>query len=180
MINVSTIQQEMEQEEQLSKIDDKSGETNPYRELIVNNAEKTESLMTQMEQWSILSNVLNYIQHDRHHTMNHTLNIRVMNKYKNNLETKEEKEFTELDFNSMPHNLCEEYLDVYDGMQSEIVNTTRFDENSDLSTTYLGKSDKTRNAKLKVGELFPISEHGYTLGKLLDGTVSTTIRHRCK
>ena len=49
----------------------------------------------------------------------------------------------------MPHRLCEEYLDIYEGIQSEIVNTTRFDGNSDLSTTYLGKSDKTRNDKLK-------------------------------
>ena len=69
-INVDTIQHAMEQEEQLNKIYDMSGETNQYRELIVNNAEKIESLMTQMEQWSILSNVLNYIQHDRHHTLN--------------------------------------------------------------------------------------------------------------
>ena len=101
MINVSTIQQEMEQE-QFRKTDDMSGEINPYRELIVNNAEKIESLMTQMEKWSILSNVLNYIQHDRHHTMNHNFSIRAINKYKNIPETKEEKEFTELDFGSMP------------------------------------------------------------------------------
>ena len=142
----------MEQEEQLSKINDMSGDTNPYRELIVNNAEKIEQLKTQMEQWSILSNVLNYIQHDRHHTMNHTLSIRVINKCKNNPETKEEKEFTELDFGSMPHKLHEECLDVYEGTQLEIVNTTRFDKNSDLSMTYLGKSDKTRSEKLKVEE----------------------------
>ena len=70
----------------------------------------------------------------------------------------------------MPHKLHKEYLDVYEGIQSEIVNTTRFDENSDLGTTYLGRSDKTRNDKLKVEESFPISEHGYTSGKLLDGT----------
>ena len=70
----------------------------------------------------------------------------------------------------MPKILHEEYLDVYEGIQPEIVNTTRFDENSDLSTTYLGKSDKTRNKKLKAEESFPISEHGYMLGKLLDGT----------
>ena len=69
----------------------------------------------------------------------------------------------------MPHKLCEEYLDIYEGIQSEIVNNTRFDENTDLSATYLGKSDKTRNDKLRVEESFPISEHGYTLGKLLDG-----------
>ena len=160
----------MGQEEQLCKIDDMSREINPYRELIVNNAEKIEPLMTQMEQWSILSNIFNYIQHDRHHMMNHNLSIRAINKYKNNPGTKEEKEFTELDFGSMPHKLHEEYLDIYEGIQSEIVNTTRFDENSDLSTTYFGKSDKTRNDKLKVEESFPISEHGYTLGKLLDGT----------
>ena len=83
---------------------------------------------------------------------------------------KKKEKYTELDFSIMPKILYEEYLDVYEGIQSEIVNNTRFDENSDLSTTYLGKSDKTRNDKLKVEESFPISEHGYMLGKLLDRT----------
>ena len=46
----------------------------------------------------------------------------------------------------------------------------RFDENSDLSTTYLGKSDISKNDKTKAEESFPISEQGYTLGKLLDET----------
>ena len=76
----------------------------------------------------------------------------------------------ELDFSVTPKILWEEYLDVYEGIQSEMVNTTRLDENSDLSMTYLGKSDKTRNDKFKAEESFPISEHGCTLGKLLDGT----------
>ena len=100
IINIDTIQQEMEQEEQLNKIDDTSGETNPYRELLVNNAEKIEPLMAQME--SILSNVLNYIQHDRHHTLNQNLSIRTVNRYKDNSKTKEEKETTEVDFGVMP------------------------------------------------------------------------------
>ena len=150
MTNVNTIQQEMEHKEQLSKIDDTNGETNPYWELIVNNAKQTEPLMTQMEQWSILSNVLNYIQHDRHHTMNHMLNIRAVSKYRRNPETKEEKELVELDLGDMPYKLHKEYLDVYEGIQSDIVNTMRFDENSDLSTTYLGRPNRTRNDKLKV------------------------------
>ena len=51
IINTDTIEQEVEQEEQLSKIDDTNVETNPYQELVVNNAEKIEPLMTQMEQW---------------------------------------------------------------------------------------------------------------------------------
>ena len=46
------------------------------------------------------------------------------------------------------------------GFQSEIVNTTRFDENSDLSTTYLGKSDRFKNDKLKVEESFPYQSKG--------------------
>ena len=65
VINTDTIQQEIEQEKELSKIDDMNGELNPYRELIVKNAERTEPLMTQMEQWSILSNILNYVQHSK-------------------------------------------------------------------------------------------------------------------
>ena len=125
MINVDTVQQEIEQEEQLNKIDDMSGGTNPYRKLIVNNAEKIELLMTQMEQWSILSNVLNYIQHNKHHTINCHFSIKVVNKYKNSLEIKGEREITELDFGVTPRILCEEYLNVYEGIQSEIVSTTR-------------------------------------------------------
>ena len=126
--------------------------------------------MTQMEQWSILSNVLNYVQHNKHYTINHTLDIKTVNKHKNKLDTKKENEPVELDFGSTLLKLCEEYLDIYEGIQSEIVNTTRFNENSDLSMTYLGRSNNARNDKLKAEESFPISEHGYTLGKLLDGT----------
>ena len=42
MINADTIQQEIEQEKQLNKMDDENGKINPYRELIVNNVEKIE------------------------------------------------------------------------------------------------------------------------------------------
>ena len=66
IINTDTLHHEMEQERQLNRIDDTSRETNSYKELIVNNEEKIEPLLTQMEQWSILSNSLDYIQYDRH------------------------------------------------------------------------------------------------------------------
>ena len=49
IINTDMIKQEIEQERQLSKIDNTNGETNLYKELIVNNAEKIEPLMIQME-----------------------------------------------------------------------------------------------------------------------------------
>ena len=152
-------------------MDDTNGDINPYRELIVNNAEKVDTILMQMEQWSILSNVVNYIQYDRHPKKFYNLNIRAINKGNNkrkpNIE--EERQMLELDFGVMPEKLKEEYLDTYNGIQSEILSTTRFDENSDLSTTYLGRVDITRASKIKVEESFPISEQGYTIGKLLDG-----------
>ena len=64
----------------------------------------------------------------------------------------------------------EEYLNKYEGVKSETVDTTRFDENSDLSMTYLGKINITHNKNLMVEGRFPISKLGYTAGKLLDGT----------
>ena len=42
VINTDTLQQELEHERQLNKIDDTSRETNLYKELFVNNAEKIE------------------------------------------------------------------------------------------------------------------------------------------
>ena len=73
VINTETLQQELEHERQLNRIDDTNRETNQYKELIVNNAEKIEPLLAQMEQWSILSNTLNCIQYDRHPKNDHSL-----------------------------------------------------------------------------------------------------------
>ena len=41
---------------------------------------------------------------------------------------------------------------MYEGIQSEVLSTTRFNENSDLSTTYLGRIDITRTSKIKAEE----------------------------
>ena len=169
MINTDMIQQEIEQEKQLNRMDGRNGEINQYRELIVNNAEKTEPPMTQMEQWSMLTNVLNYVQHSKFNFMNHTLNVRPVNRYK--VKADMGKEIRELDFGTAPQNLQEEYLHLYEGIQSDIVSSSRFDENSNISTIYLGKIENKENQdKLKTEESFPISENGYTLGRLLDGT----------
>ena len=125
--------------------------------------------MTQMEQWLIMSNVINNVQHSRFHSMKHTLDIKAVNKYKHKPST-DDREFKELDFGTMPQKLQEEYMDIYERIHSEIVSSNRFDENSDLSTTYLGRVDKENQHKLKAEQSFPISEHGYTSGRLLDDT----------
>ena len=104
--------------------------------MIVNNAEKIEPLLAQKEQWSILSNTLNYIQYDKHPKSFHNLGIRAVNVSKCCLEVTEEKDKVEIGFGPTLDILWEEYLDVYEGIQSEMINISRFDENSDLSTTY--------------------------------------------
>ena len=92
-------------------------------------------------------------------------------KYKrnSNIESKE-RQMLELDFGDTPGKFKEEYLDVYEGIHSEILSTTRFAKNSDLSTTYLRRVNMTKFSKFKVEESFLISEQGYTVGKLVDGT----------
>ena len=57
--------------------------------------------MTQMEQWSIFSNVLDYVQHSRFNLMNHTLEVKAMNKYKSKPNT-DNREFKELAFGTTP------------------------------------------------------------------------------
>ena len=101
--------------------------------------------------------------------MDHSLNVKPVNRYK--VKPNEEKEFRDIDFGTNSQNLQAKYLDVYEGIQSDIVSSSRFDENSDISMTYLGKigQEESQN-KLKAEESFPISENGYTLGRLLDGT----------
>ena len=63
-----------------------------------------------------------------------------------------------------------EYLDVYEGVYAKVNSAGRFDEDTDLSTTYLGQVDMTRNVEVKAEENFSITVQGHTKGKLLDDT----------
>ena len=77
---------------------------------------------------------------------------------------------TNVNFGSSSDKPKSEYLDVYEGIHAEIVISDRFDEDTDLSTTYLGQTNMTRDTEVKTEENFAITVHGYTRGKLLDGT----------
>ena len=46
----------------------------------------------------------------------------------------------------------------------------KFNENSDLSTAYLGQIKMMRDTKIKAEERFPITGQGFASEKLLDGT----------
>ena len=72
-----------------------------------------------MEHWSILSNVLNYIQYDKHPKNYHSSNISAVNKEKcrgNPYIKEKERDMLELDFGHMLNKLKEEYLDIYEGI----------------------------------------------------------------
>ena len=101
------------------------------------------------------------------------MSVRPVNKMKDKIKSrKDEKErpISEIDYRDASDRLREEYLDKYIGIKSEILSTTTFDENSDLSMTYLGSVNIVSEIKTTTEERFLISEQGYTSGKLLDGT----------
>ena len=154
-------------------MDDTSGNENLYREIIVNNAGKIETTLSQMEQWSILSNIINYVQYDKHPKNFHSMSVRPINKVKNKIKSrKDEKKrsISDIDFRDTSDKLKEEFVDRYEEVKSEILSTTRFNENSDLSMTYLGKVNVPKGNKITTEKKFLISEKGYTAGKLLEGT----------
>ena len=82
---------------------------------------------------------------------------------------KEEGERLNIDFGESLNVLKDNYMDVYEDVFAEVVTTNRFDENVDLSTTYLGKIGMKREDIMKAGEHFPILEQGFVMGRILNG-----------
>ena len=56
-----------------------------------------------------------------------------------------------IDFRIYPNILKSKYLDIYEGIYAEMVYANKFNENSDLSMTYVGQ---TKIQKLKQGKNF--------------------------
>ena len=81
---------------------------------------------------------------------------------------KEERERLNIDFEESPNILRDKYMDVYE-VFAEVVTTNKFDENIDLSATYLGKIGMRREDVMKAEESFPILEQGFVMGRILNG-----------
>ena len=161
MINTWAIRSEMTQNQ---------GD-NPYKRVVLNNIYKVPEKCLEMKNWSIFSDNIRYVQHDQMTTQN--LNFDTLD-YRNHkdlyLQLKDEPLLAlDVDFSLYPDITKARYLDIYEDVYAEMVYASKFDENSDLSTTYLGKTDMTRNTKIKAEERFPITGQGFASGKLLDG-----------
>ena len=145
---------------------------NSYTKVVLNKVFRGEDKSPEMRNWSIFSDNARYIQHEQ--MMPQNLNIDTLD-YRHHKELYlklkgEERETLDIDFGIYPDILKSKYLDVYEGVYAKMVYANKFNENSDLSMTYLGQTKMTRDTKIKAEERFPITGHGCASGKLLDGT----------
>ena len=72
----------------------------------------------------------------------------------------EERETLEVDFRVYPDILRSKYLNRYEGVYAEMVYANKFNDNSDLSMTYLGQTKVTRDKKIRAEKRFPITSQG--------------------
>ena len=125
-----------------------------------------------MINWSILSDLIKYIGRSSCSDMIPSLTVKPLDYKQHKRLYNSLKTDTNLtsDVIFEGDKVRDEYFDKYDGIHAEISQATKFDESTDLSTTYLAKTDMTRYMIIKAEEKFPISGQGYTHGKLLDNT----------
>ena len=143
---------------------------NLYKKVVLNKVFREEDKSPEMRNWSIFSDNVRYIQHEQ--KTPHKLKIDTLD-YRHHKELyfklkEEERETLDFDFGIYPDILKSKYLDVYEDVYAEMVYANKFNENSDLSTTYLGQTKMTRETKIKAEEKFPITGQGFVSGKLLD------------
>ena len=124
-----------------------------------------------MEQWSILSENIVYVWSEDSDIMN-GIDIKLID-YREHKRMyrkmgKEGGERLHIDFGESPEIMRSRYMDVYDDIYAEVVTTSRSDENVDLRMTYLGRIDMKREEVMKAEEIFPISEQGFVMGKLIN------------
>ena len=145
---------------------------NPYKRVVLNNVYKIPEKCLEMKNWSIFSDNIRHIQHDK--IMASSLDIDTLD-YREHKDLYsqlkgEERETLDVDFGLYRDVTKARYLDVYEDIYAEMVYASKFDENSDLNTMYLGQADMTRSTRIKAEERFPITGQGFASGKLLDGT----------
>ena len=145
---------------------------NAYRKVVLNKVFREEDKSPKMRNWSIYSDNIRYVQHKQMTPQN--LNTDTLD-YRHHKELyvklkEEERERLDIDFGIYPYVLKLKYLDMYEGVYAAMVYDNKFNENSDLSTTYLGQIEMMRDTKIKAEERFPITGQGFASGKLLDGT----------
>ena len=65
-------------EDKLNKDNIDDDEVNPYHNIIINNIDKENVVTSQMEQWSIHSNIVHYVQYDRNPKIFYELDVKAI------------------------------------------------------------------------------------------------------
>ena len=168
-INIQIVSQDIKGESKIRKrqMKEENVDTsvNPYQKAISNvdfrDDNKIEQminwliLVTKLDTWILIQVTIRPLEEKKHRRLFSTLEM-------------QENQIPEMVFEE--NKIKEAYFDRYEGVQSEISQVTRFDESSDLSTTYLGRINQTRKSVIRAEESFPISGQGYTVDKLSDKT----------
>ena len=113
------MKEELDADIELERTDDNSGDENPYKELIVNNMSRVDSALTQIEQWSILSNVINYVQYSRNRKNFHSMIIKPVKLIKTAKSTRSRnvnESLLEVNLIEGSDRSKEEYLDRFEGV----------------------------------------------------------------
>ena len=170
-IKVRKVSQEIWNKTLLHKRLKEKEEINLYEKVLVSDINTLDKSKSQMEQWSILSDNIIYVRSVGYDEMS-GVDIKMVDYQKHRKMYKKmgkEGQMMNIDFGESPEVLKTKYMDVYEDVFAEVVTTNRFDENVDLSTTYLGKIDMKREDIMKADGSFPISEQGFVIGELLNG-----------
>ena len=149
-----------------------TNDVNQYENALLSDRNMKRGSNSQIKQWSILSDNIVYVRSEDRDIMN-GIDIKLID-YREHKRIyrkmgKEGGERLEIDFGESLEIMKSRYMDVYDDIYAEVVTTGRFDENVDLSMTYLGRIDMKREEVMKAEESFPISEQGFVMGKLMNG-----------
>ena len=127
LINKNMIKEELDADVELERMDNNSRGENPHKELIVDNASRVDSALTQIEQWLILSNIINYVQYSKNPKNFHSMIIKPV-KFNRTIKNTKGRNINEslLEVNLIEGSdrSKEEYLDRYEGVKSEIVDPT--------------------------------------------------------
>ena len=91
LINKNTMKEELDADAELDRMVNNNGDGNPYRDLVVNNADRVELSHSPIEQWSILSNVINYVQQSRNPFNFHFMMVKPV-KFSKTVKTKDRSE----------------------------------------------------------------------------------------
>ena len=116
-------------------------DVNEYEKVLISDMNTFKNNL-QMEQQSILSDNIVYVRSEGNDVMN-GIDIKTVD-YRDHKRMyrkmgKEEGERLSIDFGESPEILRDKYMDVYEEIYAEVVMMSKFDENVDLITTYLGR-----------------------------------------